>query len=300
MVSPAQFMSARKVLRFSDILTPGNVYFVSSVTGSATGGYTADDPITTLAAAIALCTANQGDVIFVLPGHTETIATPGGIACNKAGVRIIGLGVGTNRPTFSWSATDSTWTVTAANVHIENIRCTASIDEVVKLISVSAANCTLDKVDYFETTSCQAIQFLLTTAAADGITVRSCRHIQGTAAGSAQKWLELVGVDDCEIVDNIFRLTLNNAAGSVTISGSTAIVRGIIARNSIVQLGGTSQLSAILLVDGSTAFVHDNRCACGSTALAGICNVGNAGYAAENYCLNTAAKSGIIDPVADT
>lgn len=299
MVSASQFRSARNVLKFSDILTPGDVFFVSSVTGVSGGGRTSDAPALTLAAAIALATANVGDVIFILPGHAETIAAAGGIACSKAGIRIIGLGVGSNRPTFTWSATDSTWTVTAANVEISNIRCTVSIDEVVSLFSVTAAGCVLDKVDFFETATFQAIQFLLTTAAAGGITVRNCRHVQGTAAAAAQKWLQLVGVDDCEIVDNIFRLTLSNNAGSVTISGSTALVRGTIARNSILQLGGTTQVSAILLADTSTTFVHDNRCACGSTALAGICNVGNAGYAAENYCLNTAAKSGIIDPVAD-
>lgn len=295
----SQFRNIRSALRFADVLTPGNVWFVSSVTGVAGGGYIAEAPLPTLQAAIDLAEANKGDVIFILPGHAENIAAAGGITCNKAGLRIIGLGVGSNRPTFTWTATAATWLISAANVAVENIRCTVGIDEVVSLFSVTAANASLDKVDFFETATFQAIQFLLTTAAADGITVRGCRHAQATAAGSAQKWLQLVGVDDCEIVDNALFLTLNNAAGSVAISGSTALVRGRIARNTIVQLGGTSQVSAILLVDASTTFVHDNRLACGSTALAGICDVGNAGYAAENYCLNTPDKSGLLDPVAD-
>jgi hypothetical protein len=256
-------------------------------------------PLATLAYALTLCTANQGDVIVLMPGHAETISSAGGITCSVAGVTIIGQGVGTSRPTFTWSATAATWAISADNVSIRGIRCTVSVDEVVKLFSVTAKYCTLDDAEYFETTSAQAIQFLLTTNAADYLTVKNCNHFQMTAAGSAQKWIELVGTDFARIIDNVFMLTLNNAAGSCTISGSTAVIAAEIARNTIMQLGGTSQLAAILLVDNSTCLVHDNRCAVGSTALPGIITVGSTGYAAENYGLNTANKSGLLDPIAD-
>lgn len=87
----------------------------------------------------------------------------------------------------------------------------------------------------------------------------------------------------------------------MTIHGSTACIGTVVRRNTIVQLGGTTQVSGILFVDSSTGvFVHDNSVAVGSTALAGVVDVGNAGYAAENYALNTADRSGILDPVADT
>lgn len=279
---------------------PAITVFVDSATGaSGNDGLTPDSPVATVAQALLLCTASRGDRIVLFPGHTETLGASG-LAVNVAGVEVIGLGRGSMRPAFTLSTTDAKIAVSVANVRLANFRLTCSIDEVVSAVSVTAANCEIDAVDYFETSTFQLIQFLLTTAAADGITVKNCRHTAATAAGSAQKWIQLVGVDDCLICDNTFNLTLNNAAGSVTISGSTALVRGQIARNRIVQLGGTSQVSAILLVDSSTAMVTDNRCAVGSTALAGICDVGNAGYACENYCLNTADKSGILDPVVDS
>jgi hypothetical protein len=292
----------RSVLRFTDVLTPGNVFFVSSVTGGsgATYGYTVDAPLSTLDAAIALCTANKGDIIFVLPGHAEAIAAAGGITCDVAGVRIIGLGVGSNRPTLTWSATDSTLLVSAANVTIENLITKVSIDEVVSMISVTAANCVLDKVDFVETTSAQAIQWLLTTAAADGITVKNCRHVQKTAAAANSKWIQLVGVDDCCIVDNFFHIAVTNNAASVVISGSTALVGGQIGRNVIMMIGGTTNVSAILLVDTSVCMVHDNRVACTATAATTVVDVGNAGYAAENYALNDPDKSGLLVPAADT
>ncbi len=283
-------------------VTTGKYLFVHSGTGN--NGYLGDDPSRPLASidyAIGLCDANKGDVIIVMPGHAETLSAAGAITADVAGISIIGLGNGTNRPTLSFGHTAATFAISAANVLVRNIRVTASVDEVVKLFHVTAPYVTLEQVDYFETASAQAIQFLLTTNAADYLVVRGCYHYQVTAAGSAQSWIALVGIDGGIIEDNTFRLTLNNAAGSVTIHGSTACIGTVVRRNTIVQLGGTSQVSAILFVDSSTGVhVHDNRVACGSTALAGGVDVGNAGYANENYVLNTPDRSGILDPVADT
>lgn len=278
----------------------GSDWFVDSVNGSDTtkNGSSWSDAFATLGKAIDAAAAD--DRIHLSPLHAETISAAAGIDIDKAGLSVLGYGNGARRPTFTLSATASTLAISAANVLLSNIRLTCSIDEVVTAVYVTAAGVTLDAVDYFETTSYQLIQFLLTTAAADRIEVCNCFHVAPTAAGSAQKWIQLVGVDDCNIHDNQFHLTMNNAAGTVTISGSTALVRGFIQRNTIVQLGGTTQASAILLVDASTTFVTDNRAAAGTTALAGIIDVGNAGYAAENYALNTADKSGILDPVADS
>lgn len=285
-------------------LTTGSRLFVhysgADSDAIATQGTNPDEPYATLDYAIGKCTANKNDWIYLMPGHAETISAAAGIDADKSGITIIGLGNGTNRPTFSLSNTAATIAVTGNNILFQNIRVTATVDELVKIFNVTGTDCTLDGVDYFETSTFQAIQFLLTTAAADRICVKNCYHYQGTAPTGNSKWLELVGVDDCRVLDNYFHLTLSNNAASVTISGSTALVRGQIARNTIVQLGGTTQVSGILLVDGSTTFVHDNRVAVGSTALAGGTDVGNAGYAAENYTLNTPDKSGIIDPGVDS
>lgn len=285
-------------------LTTGSRFFVHSSgtnsTAISTQGTNQDEPFATLDYAIGQCTANKNDWIYIMPGHAETLSGAAAIAADVAGITILGLGNGTNRPTFTFGSTDCTIAVTAANVTFKNIRVTCGIDEVVKLFNITGTDCTLDGVDYSETTTFQAIQFLLTTAAADRICVKNCYHYQGTAPAANSKWLELVGVDDCRILGNCFHLTLANNAACVTISGSTALVRGQIARNTITQLGGTNQLSGILLVDASTTHVHDNRVAVGSTALPGVVDVGNAGYSNENYGLNSPDRSGILDPVVDS
>lgn len=110
----------------NETLTTGNIFYVDS--GQTTTGGTAtsfgrspDAPFTTLASALAACDASNGDMIFLMPGHAE--APTATITVNVAGVTIIGLGNGTNRPAFTHAhtATDDNFDVTAANVTIKNI-----------------------------------------------------------------------------------------------------------------------------------------------------------------------------------
>lgn len=296
----ANFARARAALRFTDVPTFGNVYFVSSVTGVSGGGYTADAPALTIAAALLLCTASKGDRIYVAPDHVETIATAGGIALNVAGVEIIGLGVGSNRPTLTWSATDSTMTITANNVLLRNFRTKCSIDEVVSMISVTGAGVTLDTVDFIETASCQAIQWLLTTAAADQLTIKNCTHRQATAAGSAQKWIQLVGTDHTVIIDNVFHITANASTSSHLVSGTTAVVDALFARNTGTWLGAT--ITGILsCVTGSTGVMRDNSFGSGTSVATTTAYVGDGMYFDNNKWADTmGTASGLLAPAVDT
>ena len=279
----------------------GNVFFVmTGGTDTAGFGDTPDSPFATIDFAIGQCTASQGDTIYVMPGHTETISGAAGIAQDVAGVSIIGLGHGANRPLITWSATASTWTITAANALIKNIVCTSSINELVVMFSSSASDLTMDAVDVKDPgAALEIIQFLLTTAASDNLIVKNCRHNATTAAASAQLWIRLIGCDSPTIIDNIFTLTLENGATDATISGDGSVRSFVVARNIIVQLGGTTQVSGILFTNGATGLASNNHVACGSTGIAGIVDVGTSGYACENYVLNTADKSGLLDPVVD-
>src|SRR3954465_15992314 len=83
-------------------LTTGNIYFVKSGTGSSDAagyGQNPDAPFATIAYALAQETANQGDRIYVMPGHTEAIADATTFAAAIAGVQVIGLGAGSARHT---------------------------------------------------------------------------------------------------------------------------------------------------------------------------------------------------------
>ena len=62
----------------------------------------------TLGAALAV--ALVGDTILIAAGHTETVSSAAYIAWSQSGITVIGLGVGSARPTFTWSTTASTIT----------------------------------------------------------------------------------------------------------------------------------------------------------------------------------------------
>lgn len=275
-------------------------FYLDTVNGTTSGnGSTPGQAVSTFALALALCTANRGDEIVVVAGSTISIASAG-LDLNKAGVTLRGLGRGTKKPILSWAATDSVFTLSADNVSIKNFKCVAAIDEVVSAILVTGTNVLLEGVDVVETTSIQFIQWLKTSTAGDDLTITKCKHIQRTAAGSAQKWIELIGCDRPNIVDNQFHLTLNNAATSATITSTgTAALDVDIRNNRIIQLGGTTQVSAILMLAGSTGRIDDNRISSAFTAIAGTVAAASC-HCANNLCSNTVNLSGILDPGVDS
>ena len=128
----------------------GNVFFVDSAAPAASDtagfGTTPDAPFATIDFAIGQCTANQGDVILVLPGHAESINTAGGITCDKAGVSIIGLGQGEDRPTITvgTSLDTSTILVSAADVRLANLIIQPGNDGVDVLIDINADGCIVE------------------------------------------------------------------------------------------------------------------------------------------------------------
>lgn len=114
--------------------TTGNVFFVDSGVGSnSNSGKKPDTAFATIDYAIGKCTATNGDIIYVLPGHAETTTA---IAADVAGISIIGVGHGRARPAITaTTAASDLIDVSAANVRLKNLRlvgaasgCTAIID----------------------------------------------------------------------------------------------------------------------------------------------------------------------------
>lgn len=133
---------------------PGKVYWVGGSTGykSDAAKGTFQRPFSTIDYAIGQCTANRGDIIYVKPGHTVTVATDGGIACDVAGVSIIGLGTGAARPTISVSTlAAAVVTVTAANVTLQNLIFQGDKADLVACLEIAGDHCTVDHCEFRET-----------------------------------------------------------------------------------------------------------------------------------------------------
>lgn len=183
---------------------PGQVYWVYNGTalmpgqigGSDGNKGTFDQPFSTLDYAVSRCVADRGDIIFVKPGHAETIATATALAIDVAGVAVIGLGRGSNRPTFNLTATTSTITMSANNCVFWNCLVTGGIDAIVAVYTISGADCSL-QLNYRDVTG-QCTDCVLTTAAANRLYIDVNDYDGATAAGT-NAGIAIVGGDHIEI-----------------------------------------------------------------------------------------------------
>jgi len=164
--------------------TTGDTFYVNSAAPANGDGLTPNTALNTLDAAIGLCEANKGDRIYVLPGHAENVSTASFITADIAGVRIIGLGRGSSRPTLTWTAAAATIVVSAASVSFENFRFVNNFVDVVTMFSVSGAGDDLLFIGcQFTDTSTilNAIDFVTLATGADGLSFVGCQVIGKSA-----------------------------------------------------------------------------------------------------------------------
>lgn len=126
-------------------MTTGDVFFVSSTaTNSSNGnlGTSPDKPLATLNGALTRASANNGDLVFFMPNHAENVTSVTTQVIDKAGIKFIGLGSGTDRPTFTYTNTAGLFSITGANTYIENFYFVTSVVACVLAVSVAADYCT--------------------------------------------------------------------------------------------------------------------------------------------------------------
>lgn len=131
------FPSTAEAGRFG--YSAAKIYYVSSSHANANSGNSGLDPnypLPTLAAALDVAAA--GDVIYLAAGHNENIGNAQ-ITLDVAGVSIIGLGTGPNRPRFDFDHANASIDITANGVMLKNIMLLPSVTDVLIGIDVNAA-----------------------------------------------------------------------------------------------------------------------------------------------------------------
>lgn len=278
-------------------LHPGKVFYVnnSSVgnagSDSQAGNY--NKPFATLDYAVGKCTVSRGDIIVLMPGHAENVATATALALDVAGISIMGLGVGTLRPSLTLiTNTTATIAVSAANISISNVRIIANKAAIVSAITLTTAkNLTLQDVDFIDTSAILNFNALIdtntTSNAADGLTLINCNWYGLSAETNTtcilmdgtNRGLEVKGcyfthagvadypgfmkiadgkvVTDAKIIKNIFNfVNVSSATGGVLIVTDGSTNSGVIAENFVKHLDATTEV----LVTASSGFVfHDNK-----------------------------------------
>lgn len=229
-----------------DIPVPGQVFWVDSTSTVVKGGVGSSDgntgtyqkPFATLDFAIGRCTANRGDVIYLKPGHTETIGAAAAVDLDVAGVTVIGLGTGTLQPRLDFTATGGTVEVNADNISIVNVNFHANVPAVVIGLSVLTL----------------ATDLLVKGCTFDVETTTTDEFVIAINVG--------VGCDRIIIEDNIIDMGLGGAARAIALVGATAgaTIRGnrIVGDYSVANIGGDTTLS-------TEVYIEDNMLIQGGT-----------------------------------
>lgn len=254
-----------------------------------------------------------GDVIYVLEGHTENVAAAD--AASDTGTAayfsVIGLGSGTNRPSFTWTAAASTWLLDTAGVELANLQlnlCSTAATVVVTPITVSAANCRI--VNCFINWGLSTTIGVGSTLGAIAVTTAGdyfdfignfCVNLDvaGTT-GQAITLLSLNGADYCRIIANrIFGATTATTVGPVhfltTLSKNVQIYWNYI--ENLIASSTIAISSAIPGVTGSVAF-NQLRVNSGITAITASANMSTTGF--QNYTSDTVNLNGALDVLGGT
>lgn len=290
-------------------MTTGNVFFVSSTATNASDGNlgsSPDKPLATLDGAYTRTTANNGDLVFLMPNHAETVTGVGGITADVAGVSVIGLGRGAQRPRFLMDgAATVTYVVSAADHAISNAVFAAGHADIVRCFNITAAGLSLHAIEFVENIATEnfliPIEFSSTTDLnADGASVVACRSL-GVDASATEFIATAADIDGFVCRDNV-----------VIQSGSTdgALIKGtagsglfnLDCRDNFLQHAMTAN-ELLINIDQSdnTGIIAHNRVRHADVTTTHDLGIDGLGCALfDNLSTSVDNLSGIVLPAIDT
>jgi len=268
--------------------------------------------VSTIQAAMARCRSGQNDVIYVLPGHVETVAGADHFTNLVAGTQIMGVGVpgATNNPTLTWTATASSFLLDVANVTVSGLTMNwIGIDAVAAPITVSAAGCTISGCTIVcEDASSGALKGIVLGTGASGSKVLGNTFLSvGEAKPMTSSPVLISGaIDDVVVAGNYISCANpgTSVLGHIAVTGVATNVR--IVGNTCVQLetAGTALFTITVGAVAASGVISYNNSLIGTDIVATTSGVTvNAAAAAtmlvaENRTGDAATgRSAVLSPV---
>jgi len=272
----------------------GARFWVHSGSGVDSAGYgsSPDKPLATLDYAIGLCTANKGDTIYVLPGHTETFVATDGFDADVACIRIVGLGWGASRPTFVFDHANAQANVGANSIWIENLRFVADVTAVTAAVQVEGKtdavfrNC---EWHWGGTTGDDLILSLELEAGSHRALVEGCTFYAEPAVAGAAAAIKLTGASNNVVIkNNVFGGDYSVAC----VQGATAASLELMFLDNLVHNLDAGE--PYLEVHTGTTGVIANTRGLASAATIAANAVADAMAHCENFVVNTAGTIAIV------
>lgn len=291
----------------------GRVFWVGNASGLPAGnGSSPDYPFSTLDAALAKCVSNRGDIVYVLPLHAENLSLAASLPSLVAGTTVMGLGWGTQRPAFTFSAATSQFTVAVANVLIRNCQWLAAGPRGTTALTVtlpfviSAPGFTFldNEVQCGIDADQLATDCISLTATADDCTLAN-NYIWGGAGAVITTAIKTTGaVDRLKLIGNTITAEVATAGTGVLLDFSNAAcVDHAILNNHLANKTASSKF-VIKPHATSTGFVDGNRYYTGDAATAPAVSAWTTFTTTyqfgSNLCVTTTAASGLLCPAVDS
>jgi len=269
--------------------TTGNYFFVSSVASvgaTMRDGSSPERPFATIAAALAKCTASQGDVVIVMPGHAEDIAAD--LVISVAGVTVIGLGEGASVPTLTFTA-DETISITGAGARLSNFRLALGIATVAAGITVGAADVTVERIESMIHATSQ-FTVIISVGAFERVKILN-NTLRTLITASATAGLQLNGCDNLVVAGNL--ITGHFATAGIS-NVTDECLNALIMRNIVHNTSSTGGDLAVQMDAAATGLMVENYFA---GALNGEANYDEGNMLnMETYYHDSAADSYAIVP----
>ncbi len=285
--------------------TTGSYFFVDSGSGSdGNDGKSSGKAFAGITKALTACTASKGDVIIVMPGYTETVATASGLLINVAGVTIVGLGSGSLRPTLTLSAAAATVAITGADITLDNFIVVGGYADVAVGIICTGLNITVQRVRFEQSaTDLNFLSCIETSGGANtenGLKILSCERYEIDAAALAMISI-LEDITDLTIADNYCSTGgTTTAVGHFLIQGAFTVLDAKILRNYLNITSATTTYTVGLLITGSAtdcSGVVANNLVGSLDATTELLDTATLDYQHfNNYYADALAKSGYLLP----
>lgn len=261
--------------------------------------------VTTLNEACKRCRSGFGDIIYVLEGHTENLASADAIPDLVAGTQIVSCGTpgAANNPTLTWTAAAATFLMNVANVSLIgfNLRFSGA-NTIAAPITISAAGNVFanNDVDLGSGASNDCQVALTLAAGADNCKVLGNRFYASGAQNANVQVILLGAVARPLIAGNWISTTLTAATNGLIHIG--AVVTDMqICYNNLINLVTDGVGIRVADTFAATGFIHNNNIMLtGTTAAAAVKGVSFEGTTeavimlAENYCSDVTTQTGIV------